>query len=111
MRLLEVLVTNGIINLLVLLSLSYLVETSDVCNETGIQNLCWEQETCEDCLQVHECCHYCYDEVYPIERRRCNTMNNLNDCRAEKIERNFQSGVKIIQNDDYTEKNQIKPQI
>nr|CAI5839042.1 unnamed protein product [Callosobruchus analis] len=110
MHLLKVSVPNRLLSILFLLSLSCFTKTSEVCNETEIQNLCWAQETCEDCLQVHECCHYCYDEVYPTERRRCSTMSNLNGCRPEKIERNFQSGINVIQNDDYTEKKQIKPQ-
>ncbi|CAH2003378.1 unnamed protein product [Acanthoscelides obtectus] len=110
MHLLKLYISYTTITLYILLGLGYFCKASDPCSNDTIQNLCWQQETCEECLQIHECCHYCYDEVYPIGRRRCNTMNNLFDCNADKLERNFQSGVDIEQNDEYTDKIQIRPQ-
>lgn len=33
------------------------------CGDPAIQRLCMDLETCDQCLQAHPCCNWCYDEV------------------------------------------------
>lgn len=36
------------------------------CDNLVIQKLCLDQEICDNCLQVDECCSWCYDQVKTI---------------------------------------------
>ncbi|XP_018575125.1 integrin beta-nu [Anoplophora glabripennis] len=63
------------------------------CSDLVIQRLCIDQEVCDECLQAHTCCNWCYDESY--QGRQCNILENLSACSKKKLEVNMENKVEI----------------
>ncbi|KAJ8923181.1 hypothetical protein NQ315_001735 [Exocentrus adspersus] len=63
------------------------------CTDVAIQSLCIDQEACDQCLQAHPCCNWCYDQNY--DGRQCNVLENLSACPETKLELNTENKVEI----------------
>lgn len=77
--------------------------------------LCRQETVCDKCVQVHECCNFCYDSNY--QKNRCDLKPNLlsNNCSHNAIETGESTSVTILQNLDFTNYTetgtiQIRPQ-
>lgn len=84
----------------------------------NLKLLCYEQTNCGDCIRVHPCCHWCYEQTNFTGPYRCNFLNELESC-GTRIERNRESSIGIIEDNDFsqiqrardaTKAIQIKPQ-
>lgn len=53
--------------------------STDNCQD--IRKLCFDQNRCADCIQIHHCCNWCYDEVglYMIFDIKTITNYNFSD--------------------------------
>lgn len=49
--------------LLLIISVNCQKTDTTKCEDLAIQRLCIDQEVCDQCLQAHPCCNWCYDEV------------------------------------------------
>nr|XP_023029296.1 integrin beta-nu-like isoform X1 [Leptinotarsa decemlineata] len=75
------------------------VETNTTENdENKFQKLCLDQEFCDDCLQAHKSCEWCYQEDF--HDRRCNIA--FSKCDPNKIERNSQKSMSIGKNEQFS---------
>lgn len=77
--------------------------------------LCRQETLCDKCVQVHECCSFCYDSNY--QKSRCDLKENLlnNNCSKNAVETSEASSATYLQNLDFTNYTetgtiQIRPQ-
>ncbi|CAG9858308.1 unnamed protein product [Phyllotreta striolata] len=75
-------------------------QSSSECTSLDIQKICIDQESCDECLQAHVCCSWCYDENY--NERRCNIQNNLKECDSRKIEIGAKSSLTFLKDHPFT---------
>ncbi|KAJ8946346.1 hypothetical protein NQ318_004236 [Aromia moschata] len=106
---------RGVIVLFVILTKAKIGFSSN-CTDVGIQGLCLDQETCDDCLQADPCCNWCYDKNY--QGRKCNVPSNLYECQGSgRVEVNSVGGMEVPEdgNKEFTDGDakeiiQIRPQ-
>ncbi|XP_060523275.1 integrin beta-nu-like [Cylas formicarius] len=66
----------------------------------NLKLLCNEQTNCNECIRIHPCCHWCYDQQN-FTGSRCNFIEELKQCDGQ-VEKNVESKLEIETDKDFT---------